>query len=58
MEHKDTQKYDSDTMKMPKKEKEKKKKTFVGICRNLELITVSEEGQIKEILQHMPSRGD
>ena len=25
MEHKDTQKYDSDTMKMPKKEKEKKK---------------------------------
>ena len=24
MEHKDTQKYDSDTMKMPKKEKEKK----------------------------------
>ena len=56
MEHKDTQKYDSDTMKMPKKEKEKKK--FVGICRNLELITVSEEGQIKETLQHMPSRGD
>ena len=30
MEHKDTQKYDSDTMKMPKKEKEKKKKNICG----------------------------
>ena len=30
MEHKDTQKYDSDTMKMPKKEKEKKKKHLWG----------------------------
>ena len=32
MEHKDTQKYDSDTMKMPKKEKEKKK----NICGDMQ----------------------
>ena len=35
----------------------KKKKSFTGICRNQEWITVSKEGWIKEILQHRPSRG-
>ena len=50
--HRDTTKYDSDIMKM-----QKKKKPFSGICRNLERITVSKEGQIKDKSQHMPSRG-
>ena len=36
----------------------KKKLPFSGICRNLDWITVSKEGWINDISQHIPSRGD
>lgn len=49
--HRDTTKYDSGIMKTPKK-----KMPFSGICRNLERITVSKEGEIKDKSQHMPFR--